>query len=273
SYELCATASAAARAVRDLQSSSHLFVDLEGRDLGCEGGALSVISVGTALARKIYIFDVLSLHFSDIRPLLKIIADPYTLKIVWDGRMDSIELRRTFRIDFGRVLDLQVADVISRPERGAEDEERKFRDWHPLRTVCRYDTSGVHALTGLKNALTEHGSYGNSRKTVIDHGVWMNRPLSETYLSYAANDIELLSRVYALFQSRAHVSNRTRNRPELEIQSARYVRMHSSPIPKDDAFRMSNLMPLEVLSAPSGAGAVSRKNCTKCYRSLSAACF
>ncbi|KZV84860.1 hypothetical protein EXIGLDRAFT_805550 [Exidia glandulosa HHB12029] len=273
SYELCAMAAAAARAVRNLQSSSHIFVDLEGRKLGCEEGALSVISVGTALARKVYVFDVLSLNMADVQPLLDLIANQETLKIVWDGRKDAIELRRTFgpNATFGRVLDLQVANVVSRPD----DEIRKYRARHPLNLICHYDTTGVHALTALKSALGLHGVQDNfysRNQPVFDHNAWMDRPLPRSYLDYAANDISLISRVYSLFQQRGYVSSGSQQRPELEVQSSRYINMHLTPIPKDDAYRMSSLMPLEILSVPD-SNESTRRECTKCHRSLSVASF
>ncbi|KZV86319.1 hypothetical protein EXIGLDRAFT_681101, partial [Exidia glandulosa HHB12029] len=194
---LCATASSVERALPLLKASSHLFVDLEGRNLGNEDGALSVISIGTALARDIFIFDVLSLSVEDIRPVLDLIANTHTLKIVWDGRMDAIDFRRTYNVRFGRVLDLQIADIVSRPERGVEDEVMMHSvPWHPLHPVRYYDTGGVHALVGLKQALESHGVADKPERgnPSINHQDWMSRPLSREYLKYAAQDIVLISR-------------------------------------------------------------------------------
>lgn len=98
----------------------------------------------------------------------------------------------------------------------------------------------------------------------------MKRPLPIAYLDYAARDIELLARVYATFQARGHVSNKKRQLPELEVQSRRYVTLHDAPVPKDDMYRASNVLSLEILSIPA-AGTTSE--CVQCHRRLSPESF
>lgn len=98
----------------------------------------------------------------------------------------------------------------------------------------------------------------------------MTRPLPSAYLDYAAKDIALLARVYTVFQTRGHVTNRNRHLPELEVQSRRYINLHDAPIPSNDMHRSSNLLPLEILSLPAGGATA---ECVKCHRMLSPASF
>lgn len=74
--------------------------------------------------------------------------------------MDSVEFQRAFGIRLGRVVDLQIADVLSRRQSA---EQRMLRPWDPLHGVRHLDTAGVHGLTGLKYALKEHGMDGGAR--------------------------------------------------------------------------------------------------------------
>lgn len=281
-YARLSTANDVQRALPYLYSSAHLFVDCEGRELGCEDGELTLISVGTVVARKIFLFDVLSLTRKDIDPVLRLLANWTTLKIVWDGRMDAVELQRKYGVHFGRVLDLQIADVVACAEHGDGDSDD---DYQPI------DPNGLYTLTALKYALRVHHIHGYRQlrfvdnicllstnmwragpqdNISVDHQQWTHRPLPAVYLEYAAQDISLLSRVYATFQSRRYVSTRRHSRPELEVQSRRYVNMWSAPVPNDSIYHHSNLLPLEKLVLPP-AGKSSE--CAKWHRILSTTTF
>lgn len=204
---LCNTPQSVDAAMRILILSPYLLVDCEGRDIGTESGALSIISVGTHDASYVFFFDVLSLHPHDLAPLLHLLATPVVQKVFWDGRMDAVELRRSLGVTICRPCDLQIVDINSRKARG-DLNGRKWVNipWHPLHHVQHLDISGVHGLTGLKSAPKVHGvghlvasaSPSNSvcllrSHTVadardelpVDHELWMHRPLPNHYLDYA----------------------------------------------------------------------------------------
>ena len=93
-YTLCNTLETLERALHHLSRSAFLILDCEGNTLGRAGGSLALICVGTPLAQHIYIFDVLSPALSkrDFEPLWQLFRNPHIIKIVWDGRMDYLEL-------------------------------------------------------------------------------------------------------------------------------------------------------------------------------------
>ena len=157
---LCDTEALVQSAITKLQGSTHLFVDLEGRDLGCIEGRLSVISVGAAESAEIFIFDVVSLDRSALVPLLAILADTTVPKFMWDGRKDSVELRRTLPgATFAGAIDLQLVDVLSRHAFGENDLariERLQRKGHSVHALRQLPTKDVHGLVSLKNAPSEH---------------------------------------------------------------------------------------------------------------------
>lgn len=275
SYTLVNTAQAAQQAHAVLSSSKHIFFDCEGDNLGCVGGTLRLISVGTVLARRVFLFDVAVLSRDAVQPLLGLLANATVLKIVWDGRLDCVELRRTYGVELRGVLDLQLADIASRAITGVSDQTKKYQRWHPLHDVRFLDTEGVHCLSSLKNVLSAHGVQPSGPKTPnakISHDRWLEHPLPKEYLGYAAGDIYELERVFTVFQCRSYVGTRNRPRPELEEQSARYVNMHAGrPIRQGNIYQSSNLFPLEILTLPPPGGA--RAHCDKCGRLLGMASF
>ncbi|EJD48684.1 hypothetical protein AURDEDRAFT_112824 [Auricularia subglabra TFB-10046 SS5] len=254
---VCADRRSVKQALSVLRESPHLFVDCEGRDLGCAGGQLSVISVGTAFAEHVFLFDVLRLKRSALRPVVDLLRDDKQIKYVWDGRMDNIELQRAFGVPFGRTIDLQIADVLSRKIR-AQEAKKHFDPW------------GVHSLVGLKNALEQHRILqdpdGEDDTIQVNHTEWMLRPLPPTYLQYAERDILLLAYIYTVFNSRSYISHRTdasRFATLLEC-SDRYINMHAGPLPKGNVYLSSNLLPLGILEDTAGV----KQPCDCCDRWL-----
>jgi len=155
---LCNTPQALHAAIRILVLSPYLLVDCEGRDIGTEGGALSIVSVGTHDASYVFLVDCLSLSPQDLAPLLQLLASPAIQKVFWDGRLDAVELRRTLGVSICRPCDLQIVDITSRKARGDLNNRKWVHiPWHPLHHVQHMDISGVHALTGLKSAPRVHG--------------------------------------------------------------------------------------------------------------------
>ncbi|KAH7063014.1 ribonuclease H-like domain-containing protein [Auriculariales sp. MPI-PUGE-AT-0066] len=262
----CTSASTVQYAVSQLEACPHIIVDCEGRDLGRASGALSIICVGTHDAKSIFIFDVLRLTAAARQPLADLLASEEQPKLVWDGRMDAIELQREFGIKFGRPWDLQLADIPSRKQRGDITGRSGITEsTHPLHSVSHMDLDGIFNLTSLKKVLDIHNASGGSDapQGKTDHSRWMHRPLPRDLVSYAENDIAIIARVYQIFSSRGYI--RRNNQVLLEQQSARYVNMHPGPVPGNSPYHTSNLLPMDILDDPDLSSG-RKKRCSKCKR-------
>lgn len=175
----CDTAATFRFAISILQRSQYLILDCEGHDLGRAGGSVTLICVGTPLAEHIFLFDVISPFLSrlDIAALLSLFTDKNLLKVVWDGRMDYLELWSTYGIALESVLDLQVAEVVSRRTvRGETDAERikRLKNSYISSAVVRnrqgLSFEGLHAVIGLQRCWKECGfpaDNGKDRKSPI----------------------------------------------------------------------------------------------------------
>ena len=163
-YVYCDRPNSFANAVYFLRSAPYLIVDCEGENLGRSGGSVTLICVGTPFAEYIFLFDVLSpcITRDDIQGLLALFQDKSLLKVVWDGRMDFLEIWSTYGVAMRGVLDLQIAEVMSRYQvRGEEDDGRLRRLQHSLcippskKWHNRYDY--LHAVVGLQRCWKECG--------------------------------------------------------------------------------------------------------------------
>lgn len=129
-----------------------------------EDGALSLICVGTAFAQFIFLFDVLTLTRYDLQPLLSFLGSK-VMKVVWDGRMDYLELWSTYNLSIDRnVCDLQVAEVLSRSSFRAEREDERLSRlvtyFGPQVWKNPSQFAGIHRVVGLQQCLEENGYRG-----------------------------------------------------------------------------------------------------------------
>jgi exonuclease 3'-5' domain-containing protein 1 len=155
---LCSTEEQLSRALTPILHSPYLVLDCEGRALGLQGGALSLLSIGTS-RDEVFLVDVLGVprETDAMRRLLALLGDPDVVKIMWDGRMDAVALRETYGVALAGVLDIQLAEVVSRAQaRGEEDDTRLERlmfavGRRALSTPKAY--SEMHSLAGLDGCL------------------------------------------------------------------------------------------------------------------------
>jgi exonuclease 3'-5' domain-containing protein 1 len=170
-FELCDTETKLDAVVKSLQDTNMVFLDCEGRILGSIGGCLSLLNLGKVEKGNngipklfIYLIDVLAFdgeRMELLRPIFDIIESKKVIKVVFDGRMDASELLHGHNVTLQCVIDLQVADIVSRAKRGESESKRLQRlggyvPWHELST----NTAGyknVYRLNGLQYALNEHG--------------------------------------------------------------------------------------------------------------------
>jgi exonuclease 3'-5' domain-containing protein 1 len=139
-----------------------LVLDCEGKTLGIEGGILSLISL-RALEPEIsrtYLIDTVSLTKDQLNPIFDIIQSSSVTKIMYDGRKDFSELYHGCSVHLRGVLDLQLADVDSRRQRGENQWKQISRllSFLPGREIYRkqYLYTAVHKLSGLESCIGEH---------------------------------------------------------------------------------------------------------------------
>jgi len=148
-YILVTTSAGVRSALKMLSASRFLLFDCEGEKLGCEGGALSLLSVGTELG-DIFVFDALALGRETLLRVIAFIADGRRRKFVWDGRKDYSELRHSYRHRLENVIDLQLTDIVSRAVR------RHGPNGERLLLEAEARCPAIHHLLSLKRVLFEH---------------------------------------------------------------------------------------------------------------------
>lgn len=157
-------------------STPHVLLDCEGQEIGTVDGILSLISVGTAQSKEIFVVDVVRLHDHTnpfMHRFLQILSDPTVTKVIWDGRMDYAEIFGTFGVRLEGVLDLQIAEVMGREAvNGEKDFQRRGRlrrlfdkDSEILKdTKLRPLLKDFHAVQGLQGAIRENKIVENLAK-------------------------------------------------------------------------------------------------------------
>ena len=98
----------------------------------------------------------------------------------------------------------------------------------------------------------------------------MERPLPADYVEYAVTDIRTMAQVHDYFVTKGYLQHTNHSLGALEQQTERYLNTHVGPLPADNRFIRSNLLPLEVIE-PALPGP--KATCDKCLRTLAAACF
>ncbi|CAL1710956.1 unnamed protein product [Somion occarium] len=286
-YTFCYTPESFDYAMSILSRSSFLILDCEGNNLGRAKGSISLICVGTPLAEQIFLIDTLSPSLSPghLENLWQLFRDPRIIKVVWDGRMDFLEIWSTFGVPLQGVLDLQVVEVVSRFTMRGEGEmerlERLTRSGFSRIAVFNYrlQYTGLNALIGLQRCCEESG-FGEKfckdpevKQMHKDNksDVWMQRPLTEQLLQYAAKDIQLISMICTDFIQKGWIPSDPHAYYHLLAQCARYVSAHreQGKSGETDAFRPTAIMPLDVLTEPWGM----QHQCVACRRSLSVSCY
>ncbi|KAG7444692.1 ribonuclease H-like protein [Guyanagaster necrorhizus] len=267
-YILCDNAGEVAVAVPVLSSYTHLAVDCEGDQLGCRGGRLSLLTI-TPISNDapIYIFDLLRLKRKNMRRIFDLLQDDSRVKIFFDGRMDYSALWHEYAVSVAGVIDLQLADLHSRQDRGETESMRldRIRAFLPPRMVAESpdEYQMLICLSGLARCAREHLQH--DERKAIDHRKWLKRPLSQEQLGYAAQDAQLIESVYEHFKSQNYLTE------ELPEQSERYITFWEAGKPeKYRHFDSHCLLPLDIIDYDAGKPT---HRCAGCRRFLSVDCF
>ncbi|KAJ7916258.1 ribonuclease H-like domain-containing protein [Mycena leptocephala] len=275
-FMLCDKESELSTVTNTLQNASTLILDCEGVNLGAKSGRLTLISLGTAGDHQhAYIIDVCAIGKAGLKPIFDLLESNAVRKVVFDGRMDQSALFHEYSITMQNVVDLQLADVKSRRLRG-EDEEEQIGRLSPylrrgeVRANVQLYTE-VHKLAGLGQVLREHDlEVDEEEQKIKARGAaalnWSIHPPSRAQLSYAANDISLISHLWSHFEQENYIDE------SLPEQSLRYVRMWLNDQPEDgDPYKLHALLPLAILDAAPTYHTTQR--CIGCGRDLPQKCF
>ncbi|KAI0717818.1 ribonuclease H-like domain-containing protein [Cerioporus squamosus] len=287
-YTLCETYDSVAVAASTLSASSILILDCEARDIGCTNGVLSIVSVSDVDAKNIFLIDALALPDSSnpaFMPLFDLLRSEAVKKLMWDGRADALELRETYGVELRGVLDLQLAEVVSRwSVRGQTDDFRRrrlatgyFRKM--IADISRNpdEYEGIYPVIGI-NACLKECQIRDSKDAAVAalynaHGseIWLQRPLPEILLRYAAHDLTLIAALYASFLRRGWIKEHTV--AVLEEQSTRYILTFHAREIKDlfDESHVAMFVPLHVFEATSSNA--QRYECEWCKQQLAPHCF
>ncbi|KAJ3755442.1 ribonuclease H-like domain-containing protein, partial [Lentinula raphanica] len=258
-FVLCDTPESFSIAIHALKLSLGVVVDCEGLDLGRHNGRLSLLSIRSIPPLPNpginYIFDFLSLPSSLLQPLFALLSSSSVLKIVFDGRMDYSALYHEYGVVMENVLDLQLVDVASRYVRGERPEctgqhRSRLAGCFGYASIRREKEvfKNVQVLQGLDGCMIEHKCVMTTGgKKQVNHDIWMDRPVPDEHLQYAAHDVEMIHTLYAHLTQQGYIN------PYLRIllyQSKRYVSIWSDapPVLGDD-YRSHPILPLEIIDA------------------------
>ncbi|PVF93120.1 hypothetical protein CPB86DRAFT_768345 [Serendipita vermifera] len=261
SFHLCDSVGKLQMAIHALSTASMVYLDCEGDHLGQSGGSLSIISLGVIEPRQgewclsIFLIDVLAFHDRGIGflyPIFFILQSDAIVKVVFDGRMDASEFLHGYGIMLRRVLDLQIADIVSRETRGETQvmQLNRLKSSLPRRELLKNESllKSVHKLNGLVSALTEHGIMAGS-KIKLDHSKWMQRPLDIEYQHYAGLDIRMIALLHTTLLEQGLING------AIEEQSARYIVQHAKARPSpNDIYNCHGFLPLGIINQPNYCG-------------------
>jgi len=300
SYTICNTTDTLDAALQILSLMDRVFLDCEGVGLGSEGGSLSIISLGAMMETKpnepktlvVFLIDVPALHNRRTRKIMRnrkikrILESKAIRKVMFDGRKDASEFFHGFGVELEGVIDLQIADIMSRSKRHEGIERQLGRltlfvpEWEIIRNRAVY--SRLTKLNGLDAALREHGIDVAPKRsmsinlrishnadviwTEIDHTKWLERPLDLVYVQYAVEDIQKIQILYDTFVKNGYIPA-----PGLDEKSALYIGQHYAGRPAViDPYKSHGLLPLGIFHKGSIEGSI---RCPGCERELPSNCF
>ncbi|THH17925.1 hypothetical protein EW146_g2968 [Bondarzewia mesenterica] len=218
------------------------------------------------MQQQIFILDIVALgEFSSIHAIETIrtfLNRQDIIKIVWDGRMDSIECRYTLHARLRSVLDLQVAEVLSRESILQQGErqrlERLVRGQFGYSIVRKNRglLKGLNLVLGLQACLDEQGIVGFPKDPEVVElhrqnrsQIWMDRPLPASLLQYAANDIYMISQLFQRFRRNGTLPRAKADRDCLIKQSENYILRCGLPgrVDKNNSFRPRSVLMVHAL--------------------------
>ena len=171
---------------------------------------------------SIYVFDLIILGgktvFAKTSSSLRILLeDPDITKVTFDCRRDSDTLYHQFGVTLTGVIELQILDQAVRIQGGELPPEKS--DY--------FTTSRVPYLSSMGKVMTRYALSSEmiNIKTSSPHKshakIWMERPLLQAAINYAANDVNSIRLQWN--KMTGHISNLLKER--VAIHSKRYESM------------------------------------------------
>ncbi|KAJ7653928.1 ribonuclease H-like domain-containing protein [Mycena polygramma] len=282
-YVFCDKANELPHIIDDLLGSSTLFVDCEGTNLGTKSGHLSLIALGMPAPSKErpYIVDIQVIGKEASKLIFMLLESSQVRKVMFDGRMDQSALFQEYGVIMQNVVDLQLVDIKSRCLRGEGLKERMSRlcaylSLRPKELNTAADAAlyeKLQVLRGLGKAVKEHG-IEDAEKNIkmkaqsanMDWVALSSGPRPRKILRYTANDISLISGLWARFEHAGYID------ADLPEQSLKYIRMWLDGQPEDgDTYKFHALLPLGILDDNDESDPTCR--CIGCGRNLPQPCF
>ncbi|CAG7852264.1 SubName: Full=Uncharacterized protein {ECO:0000313/EMBL:CCA74328.1} [Serendipita indica DSM 11827] len=205
SYQLCNTHETLSIALKYLSTAKTVYFDC---------GILSILSlrcvtstseVKNSATLSIFLIDVPAFqtythqaNTSPLVPVFAILTSKEVLKVGFDLSMDESELRHGHDVVITHVLDLQIVDLMCR-DKSEEAVLQRLAGYLAPREVFRNREIYKHVLrlSGLDKALIDQGQ-SVPRKPKFDHSKWMDRPIDEDSVVYAAEDVSKTQVLYKL---------------------------------------------------------------------------
>lgn len=177
-------------ATQQLLLQTELAMDVEGIGL-CRTGPVALIQVCTPKG-DVYLFDITTLGHDafSLGQLSPVLESERICKVIYDGRADADALCHQFGVQLRHAFDLQVQHAL------------------------RYSNTNDRYVKGLQRCLDDSGVVPHFERAKIERikdvgkrlfvpelggrsSVWMERPLPQALVDYAACDVKYLLRVKA----------------------------------------------------------------------------
>ena len=232
----------------NIWNSHSIAVDLEGDNLG-RSGKISLVQI--ACDAGTYILDAVTLGSALQNEMRDLFKGRRTKKLMFDCRADCDAMYHLWGVrTFNNIGDLQLLEVMTRDEPAGRDTVTRVLSLK----ACMEKFLGVDTDTQdvVSKRMKSEGS-----------AFWMQRPLSEELLTYAAEDVELLHMLEAKLLHRPNRCTKENYRAASERYARTKVDVASAALLNGCYFN-HNMLPLCVIE-PAGP---SQKKCRGCKREV-----
>ncbi|KZV68870.1 hypothetical protein PENSPDRAFT_581778 [Peniophora sp. CONT] len=292
-YTLCVNVPGALSAIGDLSRYPLVLLDCEGKTIGKVNGVLSLLCIGTpetSASQRIYVFDVPALKYTPAQSAIAaFLARQDIVKVVWDGRMDFLELHEVFGVDTARMLDLQIVEVLGRERVLCETDQMRLARLANVFGDVAYDEGcselfrDMHVIMGMKQAMQTYAPDIPMQKDAAVEEIhkrnqsvlWLVRPVPFALLLYAAIDIRLIACLLSRLTSLGFLSKEIDTETTLLAASTRYVARTglTERVPwvhKTDPHQQHNLLLRDALFPPPDTRP---ESCAQCHLNLPLTCY
>lgn len=233
-----------------LMNHEELAMDVEGIDL-CRTGSIALIQL-CSKSGQVMLFDIAAMGQAafDAGGLRAVLESPHICKVVYDGRADADALYHRHRVQIHHAFDLQVQHAL----RNSGSGDRYVKGLQK----CLSD-AGVVPL--MERARLERLKEEGRRLFAPDHGgrysVWMERPLRQALVDYAAADVKYLLPVKAMWSGSS-------SQAVLRVTQARLQGAVNASVPAKGQHMSERDFSLGLSAQYLGRAAVEKPRCFEC---------